>query len=102
MKMKVVLLNVGEKKTFSSNFAKQEFLATNTEGGAYPNLPFEVVGDDMKQLDSLQPGQLLEVTYEIHGKSFVGRDGVPRNVVALRAYKVDPVQEKSAVPTAVE
>jgi hypothetical protein len=98
MKMKAVLLNVGEKKVFSSNFAKQEFLATNTEGGAYPNLPFELVGDDIQQLDGLQPGQLLEITYEIHGKSFVGRDGVPRNVVALRAYKVDPVQEKAVTP----
>lgn len=87
--MKGILHNVGEKKTFNSNAIKKDFIITRLTGGPYPNVIFEAFGEDMiSKLDAIPVNSMVIVDFEIHGKSFTGKDGVPRHFNTLRAINI--------------
>ena len=91
-KLQGILFHVGEKKTFGSNMVKKEFIISRTGACAYPNIVFEVLGDkDIAKLDAIQLNSHIEVTFDIHGKSFTTKEGQPKYFDVLRMTDIQNV-----------
>lgn len=86
-----------EAQTFNSGFTKREFVIT-TDDDRYPqSIKFECVKDRITQLDGLEPGQRVKVSFDIRGNEYNGR-----HFVNLTAWKVETVSAASAPPIADE
>ena len=78
------LKKVYDTQTFASGFTKREFVVT-TEDDRYPQeVALACTRDDCAQLDNLQLGERLRVTFRIRGREYNGR-----HFVNLDAYKVE-------------
>jgi hypothetical protein len=96
-KLQGILFHVGVKQTFGSNMVKKEFIISRTGAGAYPNIVFEILGDkDIAKLDAIQLNSHVEVTFDIHGKSYT-KDGVPKYFNVLRVSNIEKVTTAPAV-----
>ena len=99
-KMTGLLHNVGAKQVFKSDAIKKDFILSRTNGGAYPNVIFEVFGNAMiSLLDSIPANTPVVVEFEIYGKSSTGKDGVPRYFNTFRAYNITPVVANTLEPS---
>jgi hypothetical protein len=101
-KIQGILFHVGLIQRFSSNLIKKDFIVSRMGGGAYPNLVFEVLGDDIKKLDALSLNSMIEVSFDIHGKSYTAKDGKAKHFNILRAYNIEIVNTIPVVPAVVE
>ena len=91
--MKGFLHNIGVKRVFKSNTVKKEFIVSRINGGAYPNVPFEALGDELiAKLDAIPPNTMVVIEYEIQGKTYTDKDGLPRSFVSLRALDIIAVE----------
>ncbi len=71
-------------QTFASGFTKREFVI-EVPDGKYPQMvKFETVRDKIEQLDSLNIGDELKVTFDIRGNEYKGR-----YYVNLNAWKIE-------------
>ncbi len=60
-------------KTFDSGFTKREMVVI-VEDGKYPQeINLEFVQDKVALLDTLQPGQVVTVSFDIRGREYNGR-----------------------------
>lgn len=63
---------INETQSFPSGFTKREFVVTT--GDKYPqDLKFEIVKDKCSLLDSFEPGQDVQVTFDIRGNEYNGK-----------------------------
>jgi hypothetical protein len=68
---KIKLIN--DTQSFPSGFTKREFVVT-TSNDKYPqDLKFEIVKDKCPLLDAFQPGQEVQVTFDIRGNEYNGK-----------------------------
>ena len=68
---KIKLIN--DTQTFPSGFTKREFVVT-TQHDKYPqDLKFEIVKDKCSLLDSFEPEQEVQVSFDIRGNEFNGK-----------------------------
>lgn len=80
---KIKLIN--ETQSFPSGFSKREFVVT-TANDKYPqDLKFEIVKDKCTLLDSFNPGQEVQVTFDIRGNEYNGK-----YYVSLSCWKIQP------------
>jgi len=71
-------------QTFASGFTKREFVIEIPDG-KYPQMvKFEVVRDKISQLDKVNIGDELKVTFDIRGNEYKGR-----YYVNLNAWKIE-------------
>lgn len=74
-----------DTQTFESGFSKREFVVT-TDDERYPqDLKFEVVKERCEILDNFQPGQRVNVAFNIRGNEYNGR-----YYVNLNCWKLEP------------
>ncbi|OFY85363.1 MAG: hypothetical protein A3F72_03610 [Bacteroidetes bacterium RIFCSPLOWO2_12_FULL_35_15] len=99
-KIKGILFHVGSLQEFSSNMIKKECIVSRMGAGAYPNLVFEVLGKDIAKLDAIPLNSLVELTFDIHGKSYTTKEGHAKYFNVLRLFNVEPVVSTST--TAIE
>ena len=84
---------VMDQQTFPSGFTKREFVVT-TEGEKYPqDIKFECLKDKTSLLDEVQPGQRVNVSFDLRGNEYKDR-----YYVNLVAWKLDNAGEASAAP----
>jgi hypothetical protein len=87
--IKGYLHNIGAKKVFKSNAVLIDFIVSRINGSAYPNVVFEALGDEMiAKVLAIPPNTMVAVEYEIQGKSFTGKDGLPKHFNTLRALNI--------------
>ena len=99
-KIKGILFYIGPKQIFGSNMVKKEFVVSRIGGSAYPNLVFEILGNELiGKLEALPLNSLVEVTFDIHGKSYTPKDGdgTPKYFDVLRTFNIERVVEAPAV-----
>jgi hypothetical protein len=79
---------IHDTQTFSSGFAKREFVV-ETEDGKYPQLiKLEVVKDGVKHLDGISVDDVVNVSFNIRGSEYNGK-----HYVNLVAWKVTATGE---------
>lgn len=79
-----------DKQTFNSGFEKREFVVTTQE--QYPqDVKFECIKDKIAMLDALQPGEEVNVSFNVRGNEYQGR-----YFVNLQAWKIDKVSQQAA------
>ena len=71
-----------DTQTFDSGFTKREFVVTTQE--QYPqDVKFEAIKDRISMLDGLNPGDDVEVSFNIRGNEYQGR-----YFVNLQAWRI--------------
>jgi Domain of unknown function (DUF3127) len=85
---------INDIQSFASGFTKREFVVTT--GDKYPqDLKFEVVKDKCAMLDAFEPGQSVQVSFDIRGNEYNGK-----YFVNLSAWKIQAAGESSAATPA--
>ena len=78
---------INDIQSFASGFTKREFVVTT--GDKYPqDLKFEVVKDKCAMLDAFEPGQAVQVSFDIRGNEYNGK-----YFVNLSAWKIQGAGE---------
>lgn len=89
---------------------KREFLLDATtydpytgERSRYENiLPLEMSGDKCAELDRLNVGDVITVSFALQGREWTNQDGQVRRMVSVRCYKLEarkPIQQQQTVQT---
>ena len=82
-----------------NNYAVRLFYLDMTENPEYPNTPeFRLSGDKVNLVDNLQPGQQIQVKFNLDGRKYDktaegGKKGV---IVNLNAWQINVIQTTSA------
>lgn len=72
-------------------------------GQQYENFPqFEFSGQKVSALDGFNVGDLVEVSFALSGRKYIGKDGTERNFTSVVGYKVEHCQngQQPAAPQA--
>lgn len=81
-----------EKQSFSSGFEKREFVITTQE--QYPqDVKFECIKEKIAQLDGLNPGDDIKVSFNLRGNEYQGK-----YYVNLQAWRVEKDAANSGAP----
>lgn len=81
-----------------NNYAIRTFYVDLTEKPEYPNTPeFQLSGDKVNLVDNLQPGQQIEVSFNLDGRKYTSKQTGKQGVVTnLRAWKINLITTQSA------
>ena len=89
-KIKVLM----DTQTFDSGFSKREFVVTTQE--QYPqDVKFEAIKDRIAMLDALNPGDDVEVSFNVRGNEYNGR-----YFVNLQAWRIEKGGAAAPAPAA--
>lgn len=69
------------------------------ERSQYENTPqLEFTGDICKELDTLTPGDIVTVSFDIQGRKYTSRDGSEKIFTSVRPYKVELTRAATLQP----
>ncbi len=74
-----------DTQTFASGFSKREFVVTTPDDRYPQDIKFEVVKDKISQLDSVQVGQDVAVSFDLRGNEYNGKYYVNLNAWRIQA-----------------
>ncbi len=80
-----------DTQTFASGFSKREFVVTTPDDRYPQDIKFEAVKDKIAQLDSMQVGQDVSVSFDLRGNEYNGK-----YYVNLNAWRIQPAQGGAA------
>ncbi len=64
------------------------------ERSKYENTPqLEFTGEICRELDYIQPGDVVTIAFEVEGRRYTGRDQEPRIYTRVRPYKIEKRQQ---------
>jgi hypothetical protein len=92
--MKVIgrLLEIQETQQVSDAFRKRVFILEHAENPQYPEyISFELIQDRCDLLDSFQPGQDVEISFNLKGRKWVNPEGATKYFNALQAWRIEAV-----------
>ena len=70
-----------------------------TDNPAHPNTPeFQATQDRVVLLDPLQPGDEIEVSFNVRGKKYTKGDGTSAVFTTLDAWRVTKIERKPTLP----
>lgn len=64
---------IGSTQSFPSGFSKREFVVTTAHDKYPQDIKFEIVKDKCPLLDSFEPGQDVQVSFDIRGNEYNGK-----------------------------
>lgn len=77
----------------SERFRKREFVIEYVENPMYPQyLLFQLVQDKCELIDAYQQGTMLEVDFNLRGRSWTSPQNETRYFNSLEAWRLSPVQ----------
>jgi len=88
-------------KVISDKFSVREFVVTTPDEKYPQDIIFQTTNDKMAILDSIKPGQNVEVSYNLRGREFNGRYYNTLDawrVTGEAAPSVQPTAEKDDLP----
>lgn len=89
MDIKGKLLEKGETTNVTATFKKREFVVEYAENPQYPEyIKFELIQDKCDLLDSFQPGQEIEVHFNLKGRKWTDPKGEVKYFNSLQAWRV--------------
>lgn len=106
---------IGPAQAFTSRdgrgFVKRELTLDATRFDPYtgeqgaPDFPvLEFTGDRVRDLDGFRPGEVVQVSFALHGQRYTDKDGRERSFNSVRGYRIErranPTQTQAAAPQA--
>ncbi len=83
----------------ASKFQKREFVLELGGDTQYPQLvKFELTGDRCSQLDSFQPGEKVEISFDLKGREWTNKNGEVVYFNTLSTYKIKSAGNASSTP----
>ena len=89
-----------EKQQITEKLTKRDFVIETTDD-QYPQLvKFELINDKCEIIDNIQNGTKVKVKFNVTGREWKKDDGSAVFFVALKAWRVEPIDGSAAVRTA--
>lgn len=92
MDIKGKLLEKSETTNVSASFKKREFVVEFAENPQYPEyIKFELIQDKCDLISDVQPGQEIEVHFNLKGRKWTDPKGEVKYFNSLQAWRILPV-----------
>ena len=96
MKVTGKLLEIKETQQVSDTFKKRLFVLEYAENPQYPEyVSFELIQDRCSLLDGFQPGQEVEVSFNLKGRKWINPEGETKYFNSLQAWRIEAVTQVS-------
>lgn len=83
------LVEIFDTQQVSDRFQKREFVIEHVENPQYPEyIKFELIQDKVDLLDSFQPGQELQVFFNLKGRRWNSPQGETKYFNTLQAWRL--------------
>ena len=100
MNIKGKLLEKSDTQQISATFRKREFIVEYSENPQYPEfLKFELIQDRCDLVDAIQPGQEIDVSFNLKGRKWTDPKGEVKYFNSLQAWKIERVNDVSQPPS---
>ena len=80
---------VNDTVQVTEKFAKREFVVTDTSNMYPQDILFQSVQDKCGMLDGIQPGEQVEVSFNLRGREWTSPQGEIRYFNTLDAWRID-------------
>ncbi len=82
-----------ETQDVNDRFRKREFVIEYVENPMYPqHVLFQLIQDKVSLLDAYEVGAMLDVSFNVKGRSWTSPQGEIRYFNSLEAWRIVPVQ----------
>ncbi|MEM8894193.1 MAG: DUF3127 domain-containing protein [Bacteroidota bacterium] len=96
MNIKAKLLEKSDTQQISATFKKREFIVEYSENPQYPEfIKFELIQDRCDLIDPIQPGQEIDVSFNLKGRKWTDPKGEVKYFNSLQAWKIERVNDVS-------
>ncbi|MEM9417350.1 MAG: DUF3127 domain-containing protein [Bacteroidota bacterium] len=90
MKVTGKLLEIKETQQVSDTFKKRSFVLEYAENPQYPEyVSFELIQERCSLLDGFQPGQEVEVSFNLKGRKWINPEGETKYFNSLQAWRIE-------------
>ena len=94
MEIKGKLIEKFDTASVTASFRKREFIMEYAENPQYPEyIKFELIQDKCEQLDAFNPGQELNVAFNLKGRKWTDPQGSVKYFNSLQAWKISAVHD---------
>ncbi len=84
---------VNDTVQVTEKFAKREFVVTDTSNMYPQDILFQSVQDKCGMLDGIQPGEQVEVSFNLRGREWTSPQGEIRYFNTLDAWRIEKVAQ---------
>ncbi|MEQ8531806.1 MAG: DUF3127 domain-containing protein [Imperialibacter sp.] len=97
MDIKGKLLEKSETANVTASFKKREFVVEFAENPQYPEyVKFELIQDKCDLINDFEPGQEIEVHFNLKGRKWTDPKGEVKYFNSLQAWRILPVGAQAA------
>lgn len=97
MNIEAKLLEKSPTQDVSSSFKKREFVVEYAENPQYPEfLKFELIQGNCQLLDDFEPGDLLNISFNLKGRKWTDQKGVVKYFNSLQAWRLERASQSGA------
>lgn len=90
------LVEIYDALQVSEKFKKREFVIQDNENPQYPQyIKFELAQDKCSLLDTFSNGEMVDVSFNVRGRSYVNPQGVKSYFNSLQAWKLQSISKAS-------
>ena len=101
MNINAKLLEKSDTQQISASFKKREFVVEYSENPQYPEfIKFELIQDKCDQVDAVQPGQEIDVYFNLKGRKWTDPKGEVKYFNSLQAWKIERANNIAQTPPA--
>lgn len=95
MDIKGKLLEKSETANVTASFKKREFVVEYAENPQYPEyIKFELIQDKCDLINDVQPGQEIEVHFNLKGRKWTDPKGEVKYFNSLQAWRILPAGQQ--------
>lgn len=88
---------IKDMQTFSEKFAKRDFVIEYTDNPMYPqHILFQVINKKCSLLDSFQVGQMVDVEFNLRGRSWISPSQEVKYFNSLEAWRIEASDQQPA------
>jgi len=96
MKLSGKLVEIKEIQKISDTFKKRSFVVEYVENPQYPEyILFELIQDKCNLLDDYEPGQYIDVNFNLRGRKWQNPEGETRYFTTLQVWQIVPLNQSS-------
>lgn len=89
----------GDTQSVSDTFRKRDFVVEYVDNPLYPQLVmFQCTQDRCSLLDNFNPGDKVNVTFNLRGREWSNPQGEKKYFNTLEAWRIEKVEGESAAP----
>lgn len=90
MELKGVIIDITSTEQVTEKVKKRELIIEYAENPQYPQkVKFEAINDKCALLDTLSPGQQVEVHFNLDGRKWTDKNGKDQYFNSLKIWKIN-------------